>query len=56
MFNSRWDDAESRKIGFAWYVFDGDQEALRESMDQAVSYLADLAGMARRMGDGQPLL
>jgi len=41
-------EVRSRKIGFAWYVFDGDQDALRESMDQAVSYLADLAGLARR--------
>jgi predicted esterase len=37
-----------RRIGYAWYVFDGDQDALRASMDEAASYLALLAAAARR--------
>jgi len=37
-----------RRIGFAWYVFDGDQVALRASMDEARAYLVRLADMARR--------
>lgn len=41
-------EVRSRKIGYAWYVFDGDQGALRASMDEAASYLAGLAAAARR--------
>lgn len=40
-------EVRSRKIGFAWYVFDGDQDALRASMDVARSYLVELAAQAR---------
>ena len=40
-------EVRSRKIGFAWYVFDGDQDALRASMDEARSYLAELVARAR---------
>jgi len=40
--------AQGRKIGYAWYVFDGDQDALRASMDEARSYLLELAETARR--------
>jgi len=41
-------EVRSRKVGYAWYVFDGDQEALRASMDEARAYVAGLADMARR--------
>lgn len=44
-------EVRSRKIGFAWYVFDGDQEILREGMDDARSYLAGLVEQARRTLD-----
>jgi len=44
-------EVRSRKIGFSWYVFDGDQEALRASMDEARSYLAGLVEKARRTLD-----
>jgi len=40
-------EVRSRKIGFAWYVFDGDQDALRESMDVSRDYLAALVAQAR---------
>ncbi len=40
-------EVRSRKIGFAWYVFDGDQEELRAGMDVARSYLVDLVAQAR---------
>jgi predicted esterase len=39
---------ESRRIGYAWYVFDGDQGRLRESMDEARAHLLAVAGVARR--------
>lgn len=38
----------SRRIGYAWYVFDGDQAALRASMDEAKCHLVALAETARR--------
>lgn len=37
-----------RRIGYGWYVFDGDQEALRESMDEARAYVVGLVEMAQR--------
>jgi len=37
-----------RRIGYGWYVFDGNQEALKESMDQARAYVVHLAAMAQR--------
>ncbi|MHC4342874.1 MAG: alpha/beta hydrolase [Planctomycetota bacterium] len=37
-----------RRIGYGWYVFDGDQAALKESMDQARAYVLHLAAMAQR--------
>ncbi|MHC4954179.1 MAG: alpha/beta fold hydrolase [Planctomycetota bacterium] len=40
-------EIRSRKIGFSWYVFDGDQDALRESMNEARSYLCGLVEQAR---------
>ncbi|MHC4408949.1 MAG: alpha/beta hydrolase [Planctomycetota bacterium] len=40
-------EVRSRKIGFAWYVFDGDQEELRAGMNVARSYLVDLVAQAR---------
>jgi predicted esterase len=40
--------AQRRRIGYAWYVFDGNQERLRASMDEARAYLVALAGNARR--------
>ncbi len=41
-------EVRSRRIGYGWYVFDGDQQALRASMDEARHYLAALAATARR--------
>jgi predicted esterase len=41
-------EVRSRKIGYSWYVFDGDQIALRASMDEARAYLVQLAAAARR--------
>jgi predicted esterase len=41
-------EVRSRRVGYAWYVFDGDQAALRASMDEARAYLVGLAGIARR--------
>lgn len=38
----------SRRIGYAWYVFDGDQEALRVSMDEACAHLVRLTAIAVR--------
>lgn len=38
----------SRRVGYAWYVFDGDQAALRASMDEARSYVVAVAETARR--------
>ena len=40
-------EVRSRKIGFAWYVFDGDQDELRAGMEIGRSYLVELAAMAR---------
>ena len=40
-------EVRSRKIGYAWYVFDGDQEELRAGMDVGCSYLVDLVAKAR---------
>ncbi|MHC4941310.1 MAG: alpha/beta hydrolase [Planctomycetota bacterium] len=40
-------EVRSRKIGFAWYVFDGNQEELKAGMDVARSYLVDLVAQAR---------
>ncbi|MDH3590878.1 MAG: hypothetical protein OER88_03310 [Planctomycetota bacterium] len=37
-----------RKIGYGWYVFNGDQDALRASMDEARAYLVGLARTAQR--------
>lgn len=39
---------KSRKIGYGWYVFDGDQDALRASMDEARAYIVRLVEVARR--------
>jgi predicted esterase len=39
---------KSRVIGYGWYVYDGDQEAMRGSMDEARAYLLELARVARR--------
>jgi phospholipase/carboxylesterase len=41
-------EVRHRKIGYAWYVFDGDQDALRASMAEAASYVTGLAAVARR--------
>ncbi len=41
-------EVRSRRVGYGWYVFDGDQEALRASMDEARCYLAALVAIARR--------
>lgn len=41
-------EVRHRKVGYSWYVFDGDQDALRRSMDDSRAYLAGLATMARR--------
>jgi predicted esterase len=41
-------EMEQRRITYAWYVFNGDQVALKESMDEARAYLAQLAEVARR--------
>jgi len=41
-------EIERRRITYAWYVFNGDQAALKESMDEARPYLHDLVAMARR--------
>jgi predicted esterase len=40
-------EVRSQKIGFAWYVFDGDQDGLRASMDTSCEYLAGLVAQAR---------
>ena len=40
-------EVRSRKIGYAWYVFDGDQEVLRDGMQVARAYLAELVARAR---------
>ena len=37
-----------RRIGYGWYVFDGDQVTLRASMDEARAWLSGLAAAARR--------
>ena len=40
---------ESKRIGYGWYVFDGqDQAALKASMSEARSYVAGLVDLARR--------
>ncbi len=44
-------EVRSRKIGFSWYVFDGDQDALKQSMDEARSYLCGLVEQARQALD-----
>jgi len=41
-------EINSRRITYAWYVFNGDQVALRESMDEARPYLHELVAIARR--------
>ena len=41
-------EVRSRKIGFSWYVFDGDQELLKESMGEARAYLCGLVAQARQ--------
>jgi predicted esterase len=41
-------EIDHRRITYAWYVFNGDQTALKESMDEARPYLHDLVAMARR--------
>jgi predicted esterase len=42
-------EIERRRITYAWYVFNGDQVALKESMDEARAYLHQLVAMARRV-------
>jgi len=42
-------EVRQRRIGYGWYVFDGDQDALRASMDQARAYVVGLVDMARRV-------
>ena len=39
---------KSRKIGYGWYVFDGDQDGLRASMDEARASIVQLVAAARR--------
>ncbi len=39
---------QGRRIGYGWYVFDGDQDALRASMDEARAYILGVADTARR--------
>jgi predicted esterase len=41
-------EVRSRRIGYSWYVFDGDQEKLHAGMNEARAYLAGLVEMARR--------
>jgi predicted esterase len=41
-------EIEHRRITYAWYVFNGDQAALKESMDEARPYLHELVAIARR--------
>ena len=41
-------EVSRRRIGYSWYVFDGNQEALRESMDEARAYLVGLVETARK--------
>jgi predicted esterase len=41
-------EIDHRRITYAWYVFNGDQTALRESMDEARPYLHELVAVARR--------
>ena len=38
---------KSKRIGYGWYVYDGDQASLRASMDEARAYLVQLAETAR---------
>jgi len=40
-------EVRQRKIGYSWYVFDGDQDRLRARMDEARGYLAGVVQMAR---------
>jgi len=42
---------KSKRIGYGWYVYDGDQQALLASMNEARAYLVGLAEMARRRLD-----
>ncbi|MFQ5845471.1 MAG: alpha/beta hydrolase [Planctomycetota bacterium] len=41
-------EAESSRIGYAWYAYDGDQRRLRAGMDEARAYLVGLTETARR--------
>lgn len=41
-------EGDRRRVTYAWYVFNGDQTALKESMDEARPYLCDLVATARR--------
>jgi predicted esterase len=41
-------EIEMRRITYAWYVFNGDQTALKASMDEARPYLHELVAIARR--------
>jgi predicted esterase len=41
-------ELENRRIGYAWYVWDGTQEALKASMDEAREYLVGLTEAAVR--------
>lgn len=38
---------ERRRIGYAWYVFDGNQEALRESMELGCRYVLEVQDVIR---------
>ncbi|MBX3461512.1 MAG: hypothetical protein KF696_16325 [Planctomycetes bacterium] len=39
---------DKRRIGYAWYVFDGDQEALRESMQLSIEHLHNIQDLVRK--------
>lgn len=39
---------ERRRVGYAWYVFDGNQEALRASMEHSCRYLLEVQDVVRK--------
>lgn len=39
--------AEGTKIGYAWYVFDGDQQGLRAGLDQSANHICALHDVIR---------
>lgn len=39
---------DKRRIGYAWYVFDGDQDALRASMQLAMNHLHNIQDLVRK--------